>query len=136
MISNSIPSISLPAEAKAVIWRIFGEGESPLKKRSTYELIECIVRKRVSSAERDRVISEIRGWFESHGDQRWLKSEMSEPVAVLILEEIGTERTETAIWAVGSVDAELAASIIRPRWSPQGDRLIRRGRTYDAEETL
>ena len=119
MANNSIHSISLPDEAKAVIWRIFGEGESPLKKRSTYELIKPIISKRVSSAERDRVISEIRGWFESHGDQRWLKSGMSEPVAVLILEGIGTKRIETAIWAVGSINADLAASVIRARWSHQ-----------------
>ena len=65
----------------------------------------------------DRVISEIRRWFESHGDRRWLKSEMSEPVAVLILDGIRSERGETAIWAVGSIDADLAASNIRSLWS-------------------
>ena len=45
MNSSSLPSISLPGEAKAVIWRIFGEGELPLKRRLTYnKLIERIVK--------------------------------------------------------------------------------------------
>lgn len=117
MAGNITSESSLPAEVKAVIWRIFGEGESPLKRRMTYELIEPIVRNRVSSIDPSRVISEIRGWFESHGDRRWLKSEMSEPVAVLILDGVRSERGETAIWAVGSIDADLAASNIRSLWS-------------------
>ena len=90
MVSNSIPSISLPDEAKVVIWKIFGSGESPLKGRSTYELIEPIIRNYVvPPIDQDRAITEIRGWFESHGDRRWLKSDLSEPVAELILEGIG-----------------------------------------------
>lgn len=124
MASDIIPSISLPPEAKAVVWRIFGENESPLiedelprARRSSYELIEPIIREHVSSNDPDRVIREIRGWFESHGDRRWLKSEMNEPVAALILEGIRAERGETAIWAVGSINADLAASNIRSLWS-------------------
>ena len=117
MAGNITSESSLPAEVRAVIWRIFGEGESPLKRRTTYELIEPIVRNRVSSIDPSRVISEIRGWFESHEDRRWLKSEMSEPVAVLILDGVRSERGETAIWAVGSIDADLAASNIRSLWS-------------------
>ena len=118
MISNSKPSISLPAEAKAVIWRIFGDGESPLKKLSTYELIEPIIRKHVPPTEQDRAVTDICGWFESHGDRQWLKSDMSEPVAELIVEGIGTERTERRIWAVGSIGTDLTARIIHSRWSP------------------
>ncbi|MDE0145227.1 MAG: hypothetical protein OXL95_05095 [Nitrospira sp.] len=117
MAGNIRSESSLPVEVKAVIWRIFGEGESPLKRRTTYELIESIVRNRVSSIDPSWVISEIRGWFESHEDRRWLKSEMSEPVAVLILEGVRSERGETAIWAVGSIEANLAASNIRSLWS-------------------
>lgn len=120
MVSNSIPSISLPDSAKAVIWRIFGSGESPLKGQSTYELIEPIIRKYViSSIEQNRAITEIRGWFESHGDRRLLKSELIEPVAALILEEIRTEYGRIAIWAVGSIDVDLAVRLIRCRWSSQ-----------------
>ena len=110
-------NLSLPDEAKAVVWRIFGSGASPMKKRSTYDLIEPIIKERAANADPDWVINEIRGWFDSHGDRRWLKSQMEEPVAALILEGIGTGRGEIAIWAVGSMDAELAARLIRSCWS-------------------
>ena len=120
MTSSSLPIISLPDEAKAVIWRIFGEGESPLKRGTTYELIERIVKAHAPSIDTNRAIAEIRGWFESHGNQQWLKSEMSELVAVLILEKTKTERGETAIWAVNSIDADRAVRIIHSlRWSPK-----------------
>ena len=110
--------LSIPDEAKAVIWRIFGSGESPLNKKSTYDLVEPIIRKRAASTDSDRVIGEIHGWFESHGGRRWLRSEMSEAVAHLILEGIGSEREETAVWAVGSIEAVLAGRIIHSIWSP------------------
>ena len=121
MASNSMPDLCLPVEAKAVIWRIFGEGKSPLNKRSPYTLIKPIIRKYVDSPiEQDRAIAEICGWFEAHGDRQWLRSEMNEPVAVLIIEGIKTKCKEgTAVWAVGSIDTDLAVSIICPRWSPQ-----------------
>lgn len=120
MVNNSMNNIPLPAEAKAIIWRIFGSGESPLTDRSTYELIEPIIRKHViPRTEQNRAITEIQGWFESHEDQRWLKSDMNEPVAALILEGIKADRSETAIWAIGSIDANVAVSIIRSRWSPE-----------------
>ena len=120
MANNSVSSIFLPDEAKAVIWRIFGEGESPLKGRSTYELIEPIIRNFVvSPIDQDRAITEICGWFESHEDRQWLRSDMSEPVAELIVEGIGTERSETAIWAIGSIEVGLAVGIIHSRWSSQ-----------------
>ena len=120
MTRSTIPTPSLPNAVKAVIWRIFGLGESPLYRRSTYELIEETVKEHASSTDTNRAIAEIRGWFESHGNQQWLKSEMSEPVAALILEEIGTEPGEIAIWAVGSIDADRAVRIIHSlRWSPK-----------------
>ncbi len=120
MVNNSINNIPLSAETKAIIWRIFGAGESPLTGKSTYELIEPIIRKHVNSrTEQSRAITEIRGWFESHGNQRRFKSDMSKPVADLIIEGIKADRSETAIWAIGSIDANVAVSIIRSRWSPE-----------------
>ncbi|MYD60685.1 MAG: hypothetical protein F4W91_06565 [Gemmatimonadetes bacterium] len=120
MTNNIMPDFSLPAEAEAIIWRIFGSGESPLTGRSTYELIEPIIRKHVNSrTEQNRAITEIQGWFDSHEDRRWLKSEMSEPIADLIIEGIKSDRSETAIWAIGSIDANVAVSIIHSCWSPE-----------------
>ena len=108
MNSSSPPSISLPDEAKAVIWRAFGLGESHIDRRSAYELIEETVKEHASSIDTNRAIAEIRRWFESHGNQQWLKSEMSKPVATLILGGITPKRGEIAIWAVSSIDAEIA----------------------------
>ena len=119
MENNNISNISLPDEAKAVVWRIFGDGTSHLKKRSTYALIEPIIKNHVSSTERERCITEIRDWFESQGDHQWLRSDMSEPVAVLILEGVGTKREETAIWAVSWIDANQAVPLIHALWSPK-----------------
>ena len=112
-----MPEPCLPEEAKAAIWRIFGAGESPMTRRSSYELIAPIIRKYVSSTDSDRSIAAIRGWFESHGDRRWLKSDMHEPVATMILEGIGNTRGKTAIWAVGSIDADVSTRVIRSLWS-------------------
>lgn len=119
MDNNNISMISLPDEAKAVIWRIFGAGTSHLNKRSTYELIEPIIKKHVTSSERERCTTEIRDWFESRGDQQWLRSDMREPVAVLILEGVRGKSEEIAIWAVSWIDANQAAPLIHSLWSPK-----------------
>ena len=52
--NSSLPSISLPDEAKAVIWRIFGLGESHIDRRSAYELIEETVKEHASSIDTNR----------------------------------------------------------------------------------
>ena len=120
MAANTMTDTSLPDEAKAVVWRIFGAGESPLTARSTFDVIEPIIRKNVtSSTQGDWSIAAIRGWFETIGDRRWLKQNMREAVADLIVEGIGINRSETAIWAIGSIDGNLAASMIRSRWCPE-----------------
>ena len=109
----------LTEEAKAVIWRIFGEGASPQTRRSPYQLIEPVLRKRLSSTAAEPIIVAVRAWFESHGDRQWLKSDVNEAVATMVLEGIGAARGETEIWAVGSIDAEVTAQIIRSLWSPE-----------------
>ena len=119
MIQKHTPKISLPVEAKRVVWRIFGEGESPLNGRSSYMLIEPLIRKHVPSCKQNGAIAEIKSWFESYGDRHLLKSEMIEQVAVLILEGMKCERFESAIWAAGTIEPDMAASIIRARWHPQ-----------------
>ena len=116
MACDGTPGLRLPDAAKAVVWRIFGSGESPLTGRTTYELIEPIIKRYVAAADQDLAIAQICNWFESHGERRWLKSDMGEAVAALILEEVRSERSETAIWAVGSINADFAASYIRSCW--------------------
>ena len=124
MTSRIVPSISLPPDAKTMIWRIFGNGESPLSQKATYDLIEPITRRRVCSSNQDQAIAEISTWFESSGSEKALNREMIVPVAGLIIEGIGDvlsspdgiEDGDTAFWAVGSIDPRVAAPLIRTAW--------------------
>ena len=107
---------SLPPDAINAVWRIFGESESPKKHISVHELVKPMVDKYVSSSDSSYIVDEIRSWFDSYGNRTWLKSEVSESVAALIVEGIGTDRSATAIWAIGSISADLAARIISSGW--------------------
>ena len=118
-------------EYHAVVWRIFGAGHSPFKKRSTYELIEPVVSRRVPDSERGRAIAEISSWFT--GDRKDLIPESEETVAATILQGVGTivgqgpsaDEAKIAAWAVGSIDAQRAARIIESSWSAnQIDSLV------------
>ena len=109
-----IPSLS--EEARCVIWRIFGAGVSPLNRRSTNELIEPVIRKRVRCSEQDRAIAEIHAWLEFIGNEWRLRPDMVKPVAVMIIDGIESDRSETAVFAVGSIDGDLAARIIGSNW--------------------
>ena len=105
-------------QARKVVWRIFGVGESPLKGRSSYELIGPMVEHHVAVADRSAVMREIQGWFELHGERHGLRPEMQQQVSVAIMKEIRTkELPGAAVWAVGSIDVELAANLIRSNWS-------------------
>ena len=118
--------------ATLVIWRIFGSGESSLTQLSTYQLIEPIINKHVARAYQDETIAEIRTWFELHGDRWWLREDMRETVAGLILSGVGDSLSnpklrldsETVFWAVGSVEASLSASVISSTWSPEAVNLF------------
>ena len=114
------PGVGAPLSGPAaeVAWRIFGAGESPLNGRSSYQLIRPIVTRHVAVADRHGVIPEIKGWFESQGDRHWLRPEMRERVAEAILDGIGpSNQSEMAVWAIGSIDSELATGRIRSQWS-------------------
>ena len=117
MTLETVQSPPLTEEAKAVVWQIFSEGASPLTRRSSYDAIEQVIRKHLSSDDAEPSIVAIRGWFESYEDRRWLKSDMQEAVAVMILEGVGTACGETEVWAVGSIDANVAIHVVRSLWS-------------------
>ena len=85
MVSNSNSGFSLPVEARPFIWRIFGNGESPLTSMTTGGLIEPVIRKHVSAPHQMQAIAEIHGWFESDGDPGRLKDGLRKEVATLIL---------------------------------------------------
>lgn len=118
MQSDIDSDLLVPDQARAIVWRIFGEGASPFKGRSSFELVRPMVEHHVSAIDRPRVIREIQGWFESHGNRHWLRPEMMERAAAVIVEGVrAAGPSEAAVWAIGSINAELAASLIRSDWS-------------------
>ena len=125
MVNDEFSLHALSSEARSAIWRIFGNGESPLSHESTYDLIEPIVRKRVPPLGQNRAISEIRGWFGFQSNEPRLREDMYKPVGVLILSSIkdalsppnGIDEGEIALWAVGSIEADFANQVIRSTWS-------------------
>ena len=117
MTVRSMQETSITDETRTVIWRIFAAGASPLTVRSPYELIAPVIRKHLNSTDVELLIGEIRGWFDSHGDRHWLKPDMREAVAAMILEGVATAHGEAQTWAVGSIDAEVATPIVRSLWS-------------------
>ena len=137
MAASTMTDVSLPNEAKAVIWRLFGAGESPLTGRSTFDLIERVICKHVSSStQRGAVIAAIRGWFEIIGERRWLKQDMREPVAVF---SRGRDRHRSVgdrnlghwldRWRLGSEHHSFSLE-------SREDRLLCRRRSYYAWEDL
>ena len=125
MTTETVQPPPLTEEAKAVVWQIFSEGASPLTRRSSYDAIEPVIRKRLSSKDAAPSIAAICEWFDSYDDRRWLKSDMQEAVAVMILEGVGTASEEAEVWAVGSIDAEVAIPLVRFVWScEQIDSLV------------
>ena len=119
MTVGTMQETSITDETRTVIWRIFAAGASPLTARSSYELIAPVVSKHLNSKDVERLIGEIHGWFESHGDRHWIKPDMREAVAAMILEGVGTAHEEAQTWAVGSIDSEVATPIVRSLWSSE-----------------
>lgn len=125
-VTDNDATLSLPLAGRSVIWRIFGQGESPFIRRTSFELIEPIVRKHIREDDQGLFISEIANCFEIQGEQRWLKKDMRVPVAVLILDGVRDAVSypneiagqDTLFWAIGSIDPDTAAPIIRSVWSP------------------
>lgn len=116
--SSAKPNISLSAAAKNIVWRIFGDGASPRKATTIHDIMEPIIRKRLSEpSEQGQAITEIRGWFEHHGKHQFLRQEYREPVADLIINGVQGDRSDTAIWAVGSVESTVSLALIQGQWS-------------------
>ena len=117
MVPRSTSTLNLSEQAKSVVWRIFGSGMSPHGNKSAFDLIEPIVRRWVPEPEGTSAIAEIRSWFDAHGDNRWLRNDVRDDVAQVILDGVEGEFSERAVWAVGSIDDNRAAPLIRCQWS-------------------
>ena len=127
MTNNEKPKIELPVVAQQAIWRIFGNGLAPLKQATCRDLIEPIIQKRLGKTdEADRAIAEILNWFDPDGGPNQLRTDMSDPVAEIIINGIrealsastGVENHDTAFWAMGSIHSDVAAPTMRSSWSP------------------
>lgn len=113
------PSHSLPDDAKHLVWRIFGAGESLLTNRTSYELVKPITNKHASDTNKHRIGSEICSWFEKHHDGlHYLREQKIEVVTDLILEGIREERGDTAIWAISWTDPERVIRHTHSNWDP------------------
>ena len=117
MVSRSTSTLNLSERAKSVVWHIFGSGMSPYGNKSAFDLIEPIVRRWVPGPEGTSAIAEIRSWFDAHGDNHWLRNDVRDDVAQVILDGVEGEFSERAVWAVGSIDDNRAAPLIRCQWS-------------------
>ena len=101
---------------------------APLKQSTCRDLVEPIIQKQLrKTGEADRAIAEIRSWFDPDGGPTQLRTDMSEPVAEIIIDGIrealsattGIENHDTAFWAMGSIRSDLSAPIMRASWSPE-----------------
>ena len=154
---NEASTIHLPVVAQQAIWRVFGNGLAPLKQSTCRDLVEPIIQKQLRKTdEADRAIAEIRSWFDPDGGSNSLRQEMREPVAGMIIDGIrealstttGIENHDTAFWAMGSIDSEVAAPVMRSSWSPEQidkfaayvldtlERLHKRGNIIDPKHVV
>lgn len=122
--------LSLPEAVGRIIWRIVGSNESPIARETTARLIEQTIRRhgsQVPSYIQDQAIANVSGWFDFHGDRGWLREDMREPVASLIIGGVkdalanqkGIDNHETAFCAVGSIEPGLAVNMISRSWSDE-----------------
>jgi hypothetical protein len=128
MPGDDVPTIELTAKAVQAIWRIFGSGLAPLKEPTCYDLAAFIIRDQVGETdEAERIIDEIRSWFDPDGGPNHLRQDMKEPVAEMIIDGIRVELSgtsgignhDTAFWAMGSIGTDIATAIIRSSWRPK-----------------
>ena len=110
--------VALPSEARKIVWRIFGAGESLLKNRSTYDLIEPVISRKyvASDDERREAIAEIRGWFVVYEHGRRIEPDMIEPIADIIVEGFDSECSELMPWAIAWINSDITKRIILSRW--------------------
>ena len=116
--TNETSICSLPSEVRAIVWRIFGAGESLPKGKPAYDLIQPIVKKHTSFGNSDWIIKEIQNWFEFQENRAYFKEEKRGDVAEMIVDGVKNEYSECAIWAIAWIGNDIAASMIQLNWIP------------------
>ncbi len=113
-------------------WRVVGAVESPLRSPELSSLVDGVLgslfeRASASQSERRRVREVVFGWFETRDGRPVLAGDVKGELDDLILrgalqhllERESDPTNETLFWAIGTVDAEAAAEIIRGGWCPE-----------------
>ena len=116
MSARASSDVALSPEAREIVWRVFGAGESLLTNLSTYDLIEPIVSRHLAQENRHQAIDEIRGWFVLDGNTRRIKPDIIEKIAVIIVEGIDSEQSDLAPWSIAWIDSEISGKILSSRW--------------------
>ena len=114
------PSGGNPAfspEVRAAFWRVVGMGASPIASGTPHEHLESLIRGHTPLGGDSETLIAIRDWFESEGSVRSSKPSFANRVAELVIDGVGSRRSETAIWAIGFLSPGLAVDRIRRRWS-------------------
>ena len=113
-------------------WRVVGAVESPLRNPELSNLVDGVLRSlfeqaSLSGIERRRVREAVLAWYETHDGRPVLaqdaRGELDDLIlrgaAQHLLEGESDPANETLFWAIGTVDVETAAEIIRSVWCPK-----------------
>ncbi len=113
-------------------WRVVGAVESPLRTPELSSLVDGVLgslfgQASVTGSARRRVREAVFGWCETRDGRVVLaedaRGELDDLIlrgaAQHLLEGASDPSNETLFWAIGTVDAEAAAEIIRGVWCPR-----------------
>ena len=142
-------------------WRVVGAVESPLKKPELSSVVDGVLgplfeQGSVAGSERRRVRGIVHGWYETRDGRPALAQDARREVDELVLlgaaqqlvEGKSDPANEALFWAIGTVDAEVAAEIIQAVWRPEQvdalwknsvavlQRLCERENVIDLDKTL
>ena len=113
-------------------WRVVGAVESPLRNPEFSSLVDGVLgslfeQESVSGSEFRRVREAVLGWYATRDGRPVLaqdaRGELDDLIlrgaAQYLLEGESDPANETLFWAIGTVDVETAAKIIRGLWCPK-----------------
>ena len=113
-------------------WRVVGAVESPLKDPELSSLVDGVLgplfeQGSVPESERRRVRETVYGWHETRDGRPVLLQDARREIDDLVLrgaaqhllEGKSDPANEILFWAIGAVDAEAAAEMIRAVWCPK-----------------
>ena len=112
-------------------WRIVGAVASPLKNPELSSVVDGVMgplfeQGSVAETERRRVREIVHGWYETRDGRPALAQDTRREVDDLVLrgaaqqllEGKSNPANEALFWAMGTVDAEVAAKVIQAVWRP------------------